>query len=429
MKTHIKGGRLIDPTNGIDAQQDLYIENGLVVAVGQAPTGFEPVQTIDASGQVVCPGFIDLSARLREPGQEHKGSIASETRAAASGGVTTLCCPPDTLPVIDTPAVAKLVQERAELAAMVTVLPIGALSPDLNGDQISEMHTLREAGCVAFSNAGRHIANTQVLRRAMEYAASHGLLLIIQPQDGWLAAGGCAHEGPVSLRLGLTGIPESAETVEVSRALMLVEQTGARVHFGRLSTARAVRMIQRALEDGLPVSADIAAHQLHLTEMDLLGYSSDCHVIPPLRSQRDRDSLRQGLANGSLVAISSDHQPHDADAKLAPFAESEPGISAVETLLPLTLRLVDEGVLTLTEAIASLTSGPASILRLSSGQLAEGARADICIFDPDQHWTLDETSMQSQGRNTPFLGWDLKGRVTHTLLAGRLSYQIPGKFD
>jgi len=426
MKTLIHGGRLIDPANGIDAQLDLYLENGLVAGVGEAPDGFRPEQSIDARGQVVCPGLIDLAARLREPGQEHKGTIDSETRAAASGGVTTLCCPPDTLPVIDTPAVAKLVQERAELAGMVTVLPIGALSPGLSGDQISEMHTLREAGCVAFSNAGHHIANTQVLRRAMEYAASHNLLLIIQPQDGWLAAGGCAHEGPVSLRLGLAGIPESAETVEVSRTLMLVEQTGARVHFGRLSTARAVRMIQRARHDGLPVSADVAAHQLHLTEMDLLEYSSDCHVIPPLRSQRDRDSLRRGLSDGSLSAISSDHQPHDADAKLAPFAESEPGISAVETLLPLTLRLVDEGVLGLTEAIASLTSRPAAVLGLATGQLAVGARADICIFDPELHWTLDESSMQSQGRNTPFLGWDLKGRVTHTLLAGRLSYQIPG---
>jgi dihydroorotase len=282
---------------------------------------------------------------------------------------------------------------------------------------------------VAFSNGGHHIANTRVLRRAMEYAASHDLLLIVQPQDGWLANGGCAHEGPVSLRLGLNGIPESAETVEVSRTLMLVEQTGARVHFGRLSTARAVRMIQRAQYDGLPVSADAAAHQLHLTEMDLLEYSSDCHVIPPLRSQRDRDSLRQGLRDGSLAAVSSDHQPHDADAKLAPFAESEPGISAVETLLPLTLRLVEEGLLGLPEAIASLTSGPAAILRQGTGQLAVGARADICIFDPEQHWTLDEETMQSRGLNTPFLDWNLKGRVTHTLLAGRLSYQIPGNID
>jgi dihydroorotase len=249
MKIHIQGGRLIDPANGIDAQLDLFLDKGLVAGVGQAPDGFAAEQTIDASGQVVCPGLVDLSARLREPGEEHKGSIASETRAAASGGITTLCCPPDTLPVIDTTAVAKLVQERAELAGMVTVLPIGALSPGLEGEQISEMRALREAGCVAFSNAGHHIANTRVLRRAMEYSASHDLLLIVQPQDGWLANGGCAHEGPVSLRLGLNGIPGSAETVEVSRTLMLVEQTGARVHFGRLSTARAVRMVHRARHD------------------------------------------------------------------------------------------------------------------------------------------------------------------------------------
>ncbi|MBD3670276.1 MAG: dihydroorotase [Gammaproteobacteria bacterium] len=427
MKILIQGGHLVDPANGVDAQLDLFLEGGLVASVGEAPAGFEPDQVIDASGQIVCPGFVDLQARLREPGQEHKGSIDSETRAAARGGITTLCCPPDTSPVIDTPAVAKLVQERADQAARVRVAPIGALTTALEGEQLSEMVTLAEAGCIAFSNADLPVHNTLVLRRAMEYAASHSLLLMLQPQDAWLAAKGCVHEGVVGLRLGLSGIPESAETVELSRILMLVEQTGARVHFGQLSTGRAVQILRQAKRDGLPVSADVAAHQLHLTEMDLLDYSSDCHVIPPLRTQRDRDSLREGLRDGTLIAISSDHQPHDADAKLAPFAESEPGISALETLLPLTLRLVDEGVLSLEQAIACLTSGPASVIDNHNGHLGVGARADVCIFDPQQHWRLDAQTMQSAGHNTPFLGWDLKGRVTHTLLNGRLSYQEPSK--
>ena len=425
MKIHIKGGRLIDPANGIDAQQDLYIDKGLVLAVGAAPDGFVAEQIIDAQNQWVVPGLIDLQARLREPGQEHKGSIDSETRAAASAGITTLCCPPDTSPVIDTPAVVKLIQQQADLTNCVQVLPIGALTAGLAGEQLSEMHTLHEAGCIAFSNGDAPIKNTLVLRRAMEYASSHGLTLIMHPTEHWLARGGVAHEGQVGLRMGLAGIPESAETVEVARILALVEQTGARVHFGQLSTGRAVEMLQQARQRGLQVTADVAAHQLHLTEMDLLDYNSYCHVYPPLRSQRDRDALRAGLKDGTINAICSDHQPHDVDAKQTPFAETEPGISALETMLPLTLRLVQDGVLELSAAIASLSTAPAQILGLNSGQLGIGARADICIIDPQREWSLEEAQMQSQGKNSPFLGWDFKGQVSHTLLAGRLSYQQP----
>lgn len=425
MKIVIQGGRIIDPANKLDAVQDLYIDKGLIIAIGQAPEDFSAEQVIDASGQVVIPGLIDLQARLREPGQEHKGNIDSETRAAASGGITTLCCPPDTTPIIDTSAVAKLIQERAQQTNCVHVLPIGALTADLKGEQLSEMHTLREAGCIAFSNSDAPVSNTLVLRRAMEYAASHGLTLFMHASDKWLARGGIAHEGPVGLRLGLAGIPESAETVEVARILVLVEQTGARVHFGQLSTARAVEMLQQARERGMPVSADVAAHQLHLTEMDLLDYNSYCHVLPPLRNQRDRDALRAGIKDGTISAICSDHQPHDVDAKQAPFGDTEAGISAVETMLALSLRLVDDGLLSLSEAMDRLTHGPARILGLNTGHLGIGARADICIFDPQFHWSLTEDNMQSQGKNSPFLGWDFKGQVTHTLLAGKLSYQKP----
>ena len=425
MKIQIKDGRIIDPANRVDAQQDLYIDNGLIVAIGQAPDGFSADQIINANGQIVIPGLIDLQARLREPGQEHKGTIDSESRAAASGGITTLCCPPDTSPIIDTSAVAKLIQERAKQANRVHVLPIGALTAGLNGEQLSEMYTLQEAGCIAFSNSDAPISNTLVLRRAMEYAASHGLTLFMHASDKYLARGGVAHEGPVGLRLGLAGIPESAETVEVARILALVEQTGARVHFGQLSTARAVEMLQQARQRGMPVSADVAAHQLHLTEMDLLDYNSYCHVLPPLRNQRDRDALRAGLKDGTISAICSDHQPHDVDAKQAPFADTEAGISALETMLALSLRLVDDGLLSLSEAVSKLSHGPAQILGLNSGHLGTGARADICIFDPLSHWSLQESNIQSHGKNSPFLGWDFKGQVTHTLLAGKLSYQKP----
>lgn len=425
MKIQIKAGRIIDPANEVDAQQDIYIDKGLIAAIGQTPEGFVADQVIDASSQIVIPGLIDLQARLREPGQEHKGTIESETRAAASGGITTLCCPPDTTPIIDNPAVAKLILERAKQTNRVHVLPIGALTTGLKGEYLSEMHTLHEAGCIAFSNSDAPISNTLVLRRAMEYASSHGLTLFMHASDKWLASGGVAHEGPVGLRMGLAGIPESAETVEVARVLALVEQTGARVHFGQLSTARAVEMLRQARQKGMPVSADVAAHQLHLTEMDLLDYNSYCHVLPPLRSQRDRDALRAGLKDGTISAICSDHQPHDVDAKQAPFADTEAGISALETMLALSLRLVDDGQLELREAIAGLTHKPAQILGLNSGHLSTGSRADICIFDPLSHWSLDENNMQSQGKNSPFLGWDFKGQVTHTLLAGKLSYQKP----
>lgn len=425
MKIHIKGGRVIDPANQLDAQQDIYLDNGLICAIGEHPEGYTAEQVIDASGQIVIPGLVDLQARLREPGQEHKGTIDSETRAAASGGITTLCCPPDTVPVIDTPAVAKLIKERAKQANSVHVLPIGALTAGLKGEQLSEMHTLYEVGCIAFSNSDIPIGNTLVLRRAMEYAATHGLTLFMHANDKYLSRGGVAHEGPVGLRLGLAGIPESAETVEVSRILTLVEQTGARIHFGQISSARAVEMLQQARQRGMPVSADVAAHQLHLTEMDLLDYNSYCHVLPPLRSQRDRDALRAALKSGTITAICSDHQPHDVDAKQAPFADTEAGISALETLLALSLRLVDDGVLSLNEVVATLSHGPAQILGINAGHLGIGGRADICIFDPQSHWSLQEDNMQSQGKNSPFLGWDFKGQVTHTLRAGKLSYQKP----
>lgn len=420
----IRGGHVIDPANQLDEITDLYIDNGRIAAVGSAPEGFSEDEVIDAGGQVVTPGLVDLQARLREPGEKHKGTIASETAAAAAGGITTLCCPPDTKPVIDNPAVAEQICHRAAASGKTNVLPIGALTQGLEGEQLASMQALRGAGCVVMGNARHAITSTLVQRRALEYAATLGLTVFINPEDPWLAADGCVHEGEVSTRLGLAGVPECAEVIAVGRDLMLIEQTGVRAHFGQLSSIRAVEMIAEARARGLPVSADVSAHQLYLTEMDISDYNSLCHVRPPFRSQRDRDGLRSALGSGVISAICSDHQPHDRDAKLAPFAATEAGISALETLLPLTLRLVDEGVLTLERAIAKLTSQPADILGIDAGRLTVGNPADICIFDPKAHWSVSEETLVSAGKNTPFLGWELSGRVTRTLLAGRTVFAL-----
>jgi dihydroorotase len=420
----IQGGRLIDPSTDTDALEDLFIAGDQILARGTAPDGFRAEQVINASGKVVCPGLVDLSARLREPGQEHKGTIASETLAAVSAGITSLCCAPDTLPVIDTPAVAELIRERAIQASRARVWPVGALTQGLGGEQLSEMAALKRQGCVALGDGGRAIANTEVLCRALDYAATHGLTVFLTPADPWLGSTGCLHEGVTSSRLGLPGIPETAETVGLARALLLVERTGVRAHFCRISCARALTLLADAQTAGLPVTADVAAHQLHLTETDAEDFDSLAHVRPPLRTRADRDALRAALADGRLSTVCSDHQPHEPEAKLAPFAATEPGISALETLLALTLRLVEEGTLALSAAIARLTHGPASVLGLDIGSLRPGAPADVTVFDPTRPWVLSEERLLSQGKNTPFVGWSFRGRVTHTLVAGRLVYRL-----
>ncbi|MCK5091296.1 MAG: dihydroorotase [Gammaproteobacteria bacterium] len=423
MRIVIRNGHVIDPANNTSEIRDIYITKGHIVSTGNAPDGFKANREIDATGKTVCPGLIDLCARFREPGLEHKATIASESAAAASAGITTVVCPPDTDPIIDTPAVAKLIQERAGQAGQTRILPLGALTRNLEGEQLSEMAALRDAGCIGMGNI-HAIKDTKIMRHAMEYASSHGLTVFIRPMDYWLYDNGCVHEGTVSTRLGLPGIPEAAETTAVARDLALVEQIGVRIHFSQLSSARAVQMIARAKHDGLPVSADVSAHQLFLTEMDLLDFDPVHHVQPPLRNQSDRDGLRKGVAKGTIRAICSDHQPHEPDAKLAPFCATEPGISALETLLPLTLRLVEEKVFTLSEAIACLTIEPARILGVDSGTLSPGATADVCILDSEKIWQLQKHNMLSRGTNTPFNHWEFKGKVTHTLLAGRVVFEL-----
>ncbi len=416
----IINGHLIDPANQIDEPKDLHIANGKILAIGSPPEGFTAEQTIDAGGQIVCPGLVDLSARLREPGDEHKATIASETAAAAKGGITTLCCPPDTNPVIDTPAVAEMIQHKAQKSGFCRVLPIGALTKGLQGEQLSEMVALKNAGCIVLSNALTPISNTLIERRILEYAATFGITAFLRPEDPYLNNQGCAHEGSVAARLGLPGIPAAAETVAIARDLALAEQTNCRIHFCRLSSGTAVSKIRQS---DLPVTADVAAYQLFLTEDDLVGFNSNCHVIPPLRSHSDKEALRQGVADGTISTICSSHQPHELDAKKAPFPSTAPGISGLETLLPLTLKLVDEGLLSLSDAISRITHGPASVLGLPLGQLGVGSSADICLFDPKKRWQLTADKMLSHGHNTPFLGCEFTGEVTHTLLEGRLTYR------
>ena len=423
----ITGGRVIDPANSLDRVCDVYLAQGHVLGIDRAPDGFTAELVIDARGHVVCPGLVDLCARLREPGDEHKATIASETRAAAASGITTVCCPPDTTPVVDTPAVVELIHQRARASDMARVEVIGALTQGLQGTQLAEMGALGVAGCRGVSNASVAIADTEVMRRALEYAATFELTVFVRPEDPSLARGRVVHHGETSTRLGLPGIPEMAETIIVARELLLVEQTGARVHFSQLSTGPAVDMVRDAREHDLPVTADVAMHHLHLTERDVLGFDSLCHVRPPLRTLADRARLRAGVADGTLSAVCSDHQPHERDAKQNPFPLTEPGISGLETLLPLALALVDQDLVSLPRMLEALTHAPAQILKIDRGTLTPGARADVCVFDPSARWKLDPSTMVSRGHNTPFIGRELTGRVTHTIRdAAPIHHLAPG---
>ncbi len=423
MKIHIRGGRLIDPANQIDDHQDLFVENGRVIALGSEPADFIADKTIDAEGLVVCPGLIDMQANLREPGYTQKGSIKTETAAAAAGGVTTLCCPPTTMPVLDTTAVVQLIHDRAEEAGTTRVIPLGALTKGLEGEQLSNMVALKDAGCRAFTNARRPIPNNQTLLRCMEYAATYDLLIVVQPQDYALSQGGVAHDGPVATRMGLPGIPEAAETLDVSRHLVLAEHTGARIHFGQLTTLRAVQMVNEAKQRGLSVSADTAVQYLLLNDSYLENFDSAFHLIPPLRGEKDQDALRQALTGPAIQAICSDHQPQDAASKEAPFGATEPGMIGLQSLLSLCLRVVENGDLSLSELIAKLTQGPAEILGLDLGRLAVGSDADICIFDPQAEWRLEQSTSVSAAHNSPFFDHRLKGQVCYTLQSGRIVFE------
>ena len=420
---HIRNGRIVDPKNGVDAKQDLFIAAGKIAALGKSPAGFRAERVIDASNLVVCPGLIDLSARLREPGFEYKATLESEMQAAVAGGVTSLACPPDTDPPLDEPGLVEMLKHRARSLNLAHVYPLGALTWKLGGERLTEMVVLRDAGCVAFSHADTPIPDTQVLWHALQYASTFGIAVWLRPQDGYLARGGVAHDGEVATRLGLAGIPSFAETIALSTIVQLVRSTRTRVHFCRLSTAEGVAMMRAAKKEGLPVSCDVSAHHAHLSEIDLGYFDSHCHVIPPFRSLRDRDALRAGLADGTIDALCSDHAPVDEDAKQLPFAESEPGATGLELLLPLALKWAGEMRVALPEALACVTSRPAEILGVQAGDLSLGKDADLCVFDPNAHVRITADFLKSQGKNTPFIGYELPGRVRYTLVGGQVVYE------
>ena len=423
MKIHIKGGRLIDPAANVDAQQDLYIAAGKVVGVGSAPADFHANKTIDATGLIVCPGLVDLSARLREPGYEYKATLESEVAAATAGGVTSLVCPPDTDPVLDEPGLVEMLKYRARTLNQTHVYPLGALTLGLKGETLTEMSQLTEAGCIGFSQAEAPIRNTQVLLRALQYAQTFGFSVWLRPEDPYLG-GGVAASGAVASRLGLSGMSVIAETVRLHTIFELMRSSGARVHLCRLSSAAGIELVRQAKREGLAVSCDVNIHHVSLTDMDIGYFNSQMRFSPPLRSARDRDAIVAGLADGTIDALCSDHTPVDDDEKLLPFAEASPGATGLELLLPLTLRWAEEHKVPLSKALARITAEPARVLGLAAGTLSAGSAADICIFHPEQEWKVERRALKSQGKNSPWLGHEMRGRVRATLVGGHVVYEL-----
>lgn len=425
----IKGGRVIDPVSGFDEIADVALANGVVLAIKNIANDFQPSQTIDARGCIVAPGLLDLAVRLREPGYEHARMLESEMAAAVAGGVTSLVCPPDTEPVLDEPGLVEMLRFRAEKLNQARVHPLGALTRNLAGETLTEMVELTEAGCVAFSQAEVPLASTQVMQRAFQYASTFDYGVWLRPQELYLGKG-VAASGALATRLGLSGVPVVAETIALHIIFELMKVTGARVHLCRLSSAAGVALVRQAKLDGLKVTCDISINSLHLTDADIGYFDSRARLNPPLRQQRDRDALRAALADGTIDALVSDHTPVDEDAKALPFAESEPGATGVELLLSLALKWsVDSGV-GLARALQVVTSGPAAVLGASLGKrqgrvgcLAVGGIADLCVFDPKAAWTVEPGALLSQGKHTPFSGYELPGRVRCTIVGGQVAFQ------
>ena len=418
MRLQIRNGRIVDPASGKEGVGDIFVSEGRI-----AESLKNPDRIIDAKGLVVAPGFIDLSARLREPGYEYKATLESEMEAALAGGVTSLACPPDTDPPLDEPGLVDMLRRRAKALSRARVYPVGALTVKLQGQALTEMGQLTDAGCVAFSQANAPLADTQVLWRALQYAATFGYPVWLRAEDAWLAKGGVAHDGEVATRLGLPGIPPFAETIAAATLLELVRATRARVHVCRLSTAGGVELMRRAKQEGLPVSCDVGVHHVHLCDMDLGYFDSHCRLEPPLRSQRDRDALSRALAEGVIDCLCSDHTPVDEDGKHLPFAQAEPGATGLELLLPLALKWGEAHRLGLPATLARITAEPARILGVASGRLAPGAPADLALFDPAAPVRISPETLKSQGKNTPFLGYELSGRVRYTIVDGNVVYE------
>lgn len=418
----LRGGRVIDPANDLDRIADVVITGGRIDEIVSAAAPRPGHHDRDVSGMLVLPGVIDLTARLREPGEEQKATIASESAAAVAGGISRIVCPPDTWPVIDTPAMANMIHDRAEASRKAVVHPLGALTVGLEGEKLTDMAMLQTAGCVGVSNGLNPVRNTLVMRRAMQYASTYDIPVFLSPQDPWLMGNGVVHEGTVSTRLGLPAIPEAAETVGVARDLALIETSGATAHISLISCARSVDMIEEARGQDLPVTASVAIHQLLLSEDDIGAFDTRYKVFPPLRTLADRDALVDGIRRGVVSSICSDHQPHGADAKLAPFSEAAAGIAGIDTLLSLSLQLADRNSIPVSTLIAALTINPARVIGIDAGHLGIGSRAELCVFDPALKWTFDAQSMFSRGRNSPFLGTEITGRVILTLVGGEIRF-------
>ena len=429
MKILIQNGRVIDPANGVDKSADVAIVAGRIVAVGQMPADFTPNRTIDATGAIVAPGLVDLAARLREPGQEHAGMLESEMAAAVAGGVTSLVCPPDTEPVLDEPGLVEMLRYRAEKLHQARVLPLGALTLGLRGEVLTEMGQLTAAGCVGFSQAEVPIPSTQVLQRALQYASTFGYTVWLRPQELHLGKG-VAASGPLATRMGLSSVSVAAETIALHTIFELVRSTRARVHLCRISSAQGVELVRQAKAEGLPVTADVSINSLHLTDADMGYFDSRARLLPVLRQQRDRDALRAGLADGTLDALVSDHTPVDADAKALPFAEAEPGATGMELLWSLALKWGQDAGLPLAQVISRITADPARVLGIalgslqgSVGHLAVGGLADVCVLSDQGHWLVTDASLRSQGKSTPFSGYELPGRVLATVVGGNVAFE------
>ncbi|WP_133650924.1 dihydroorotase [Paraburkholderia flava] len=423
MKIHIQGGTVIDPVAGTEQQHDVFIAAGKIVALGSAPADFHAAKTVDARGLFVSPGFVDLSARLREPGFEHKATLESEMAAALAGGVTTLACPPDTDPVLDEPGLVEMLKFRARNLNQAHVYPLGALTVGLQGQTITEMVELTEAGCIGFSQADVPVVDTQVLLRALQYASTYGFTVWLRPQDAYLAQGGVAASGALASRLGLSGVPVSAETIALHTIFELVRVTGARVHLSHVSSSAGIALVREAKAEGLTITCDVTINHVHLIDVDIGYFDAQFRLDPPLRQQRDRDAIRAGLADGTIDAICSDHTPVDDDEKLLPFAEATPGATGLELFLSLTVKWANEAGVPLSTALKRITAAPAGVLKLAAGRIEVGGAADICVFDRDAHWRVEPRALKSQGHNTPFLGYELPARVRATIVAGHVAFE------
>ncbi len=408
---------------------DVAITGDRVVGLGAITPGFKPDQVIDATGQWVMPGLVDLSARLREPGFEFKSALESELRAAIRGGVTSVCCPPDTEPSLDEPGLVKMLKFRAKSLNQARVFPLGALTINLEGAVITEMAELNEAGCIGFSQANVPVFDTQVVLRAMQYAKSFGFRLFIQPTDAYLARGGVMHSGATATRMGLAGVPVSAEVVAIQTLVELVRSTQCAVHLCRISSATGVALVRAAKAEGLPITADVSIYHTLLVDSDI-GYFDSCYrVQPPFRAQRDREAIWAGIDDGSIDSICSDHTPVDADAKLAPFAEAQPGLTGLELLLPLAMKLQQQSQLKPERVIHALTQAPGRLVRsglfnvdkaFAPGQLMLNHIADLIVFNPHINWVVAPSELESQGKHTPYNALEVTGRVTQVLVAGQV---------